>query len=216
MSPSIQLEGRRFKLLIASLIAATTFVGAVASWRAAEASGDARSADRKGVSDQQAAAQEEAFIRSTLRVAEFNYLRRTSLQAAAVEMRNRAAIVDPDDAARLLVIAAAFERAAAEQTVDPDALRPDGSLDLQTKGDIAWAAAAAQQDLDPEPEFAAAAQMRLTSERMVGVTALLVAAALFLTLAQVSRSPRGRRLYFFGGLVTGSTATIGLLVLELG
>jgi hypothetical protein len=216
VSQPSRFAGRRFKLLVTGLIAATTFVGAVASWRATEASGAARAADRKGVADQRLAAQQETFIRSTLRVTEFNYLRRTSLQAAAVQLRDRAAVGDPGDADRLLAVAAAFERAAAEQPIDPDALRIDGSLDLDTKFDIAWSAAALQQDLDPNPEFAAAAEKRLKSERIVGVTALLVAAALFFTLAQVTRADRGRRLYFAGGIATGITATVMLVVLELG
>jgi hypothetical protein len=210
----LDLTGRRFKLLVTALIAATTFLGALGSWRATEAGGEARRAERKGVSDQRAAVLQETVIRAGMAATEWDYMRRTSLLAAASELRVQAeqAAADPDD---LITLAAAYELAAFNQPIDPDALRPDGSLDLQAKFDLEWYAAGLRQDLDPAPEFALADAMRLKSERIVGITALFVAAALFLTLSEVSRNPRGRMLYFFGGLGVAVVAASLLAILEL-
>ena len=209
-----QLSGRRFKLLVTALVAATTFLGALGSWRATEAGGEARRAERKAVSDQRAAVLQETVIRAGLAATEWDYLRRTSLLAAAGELREQAQKT-PENASDLLALAAAYELAVINQPIDPDALLPDGTLDLDAKFDLEWYAAGRRQDLDPGPEFAVADAMRLKSERIVGLTAVFVAAALLLTLSQVSRNDRGRALYFFGGLGIGVLAATLLAVLEL-
>ncbi len=214
MPSSLPLSGRRFKLLLGALIAATTFLGALGSWRATEARGEARSAERKAVSNQRMAVQQETVIRAGLAATELDYMRRTSLLAAAAELRIQAAN-DPVLAADMTAVANAYELAAFNQQVDPDALRPDGTLDLEAKFDLEWYSAGLRQDLDPRPEFAEADAMRLKAERIVGVTALFVAAALLFTLAEISRHERGRRLYFFGGIGVGMAATALLTILEL-
>ena len=209
-----ELAGRRFKLLVTALVAATTFLGALGSWRATEAGGEARRAERKAVSDQRAAVLQETVIRAGLAATEWDYMRRTALLAAVDELRAQAQKT-PENASDLLALAAAYELAVINQPIDPDALLPDGTLDLQAKFDLEWYAAGQRQDLDPGPEFAVADAMRLKSERIVGLTAVFVAAALLLTLSQVSRHERGRALYFFGGLGIGVVAATLLAVLEL-
>jgi len=99
--------------------------------------------------------------------------------------------------------------------VDPDALRPDGTLDLARKFDIEWSLASSQHDIDPEPEFALSDSLKRRSERLVGLTALLIAAALFFTLAQVSRSSRRSSVYLAGGSVVLVAATGLLAAVEL-
>lgn len=217
MPPSLPLSGRRFRLLLAGLLAATTFLGALGSWRATEAGGAARNAERKAVSDQRTAIQQETLIRAALAATEYDYMRKTSLQAAAAALRQESTSVgvSPEMGAAMIALAASYELAAANQPIDPDAVGPDGTLDLESKFDLEWYAAGLRQDLDPTPEFAQADRMRLKSERIVGVTALFVAAALLFTLAEVSRHERGQRFYFFGGIGVGLVALVLLLVLEL-
>lgn len=215
MSPAFPLSGRRFKLLLAGLIAATTFLSALGSWRATEAGGEARNAERKAVSDQRSAVHQETVIRAALAATEYDYMRKTSLQAAAAAMRTQAETASPEVASDLISLAASYELAAANQPIDPDALQPDGTLDLDAKFDLEWYAAGLRQDLDPAPEFAQADRLRLKSERIVGVTALFVAAALLFTLAEVSRHESGRRFYFFGGIGALTVSLALLLILEL-
>ena len=205
---------RRFSLLLTSLIATATFLGALGSWRASEASGAAREAERKAVSDQRTAVQQDTVIRAGIAATEFDYLRRNSLLTAAAAMRAEAATAPPDTAADLIALATAYELAASNQPIDPDALRPDGSLDLEAKYDLEWYAAGLRQDLDPMPEFREAEALRLKAERIVGVTALFVAAALVFTLAEVSRNQLGRSIYLSGGLAIGGAAVILLVLLE--
>ncbi len=49
----------------------------------------------------------------------------------------------------------------------------------------------------------------------MGLTALMIAGALFLTLAQVSRNERAQRLYLAGGGSVLVVATLLLVVVEL-
>ena len=83
--------------------------------------------------------------------------------------------------------------------IDADALRPDGSLDLEAKREVEWGLASDLQDLDPAPEMDRAADLRAKSQRLVGLTAFFIAAALFFTLAEVSRNRRVEVLYWHGG-----------------
>jgi hypothetical protein len=98
--------------------------------------------------------------------------------------------------------------------IDADALRPDGSLDLEAKRAVEWGLASDVQDLDPAPEMARAADLRAKSQRLVGLTAFLIAAALFLTLAEVSRNSRIEILYWNGGVAVLAVAAVLLIVVE--
>jgi len=205
------------RALIAGLIAVTTFLGAIGAWRATEAGGAAAVAEDKALADERAAAQRQAVLRSTLTAIEFDYVRQTTHRALASRLRQEAlsASTSPDDGARLIAEADAHDTAANAIFIDPDALTPEGVLDLEAKFDIDWELVRSQVDLDPSPEFATAEGHRDRQERIVGVTALFVAAALFLTLARVATSSRARNLYFAGGVGVLLTASGALLILEL-
>ena len=68
-------SGRRFKGLTTGLIAATTLLGAIGSWRATEANSAARASERKAVVDQRTAVQQETVIRATLLATQYDYMR---------------------------------------------------------------------------------------------------------------------------------------------
>jgi hypothetical protein len=204
----------RRRVLIPSLIALTSLLGAVGAWRASSASGGAAGAERQAFADTVAAEQQRAAIETVVGSIEFSYARRLALQESAASLRSEAGTAEPEEAARLTALASAQEAAAAAYVIDADALAPDGSLDLEGKREVEWGLATSQQDLDPAPEMALAADLRAKSQRLVGLTAFLIAAALFLTLAEVSRNPRVEILYWHGGVAVLVVSAVLLFIVE--
>jgi len=207
---------RRRRALIPVLIALTSVLGSVAAWRAAAASGAAGASERRAFANTLAAEQEGSRIETELASIEFTHARRTALEAAAGALRERAGSLAADEAAPLEALADAYEAAAGALAgfVDADAVGPDGSLDLEGMRLAQWALAADLQDLDPAEETAEAESLRAKSQRLVGLTALLIAAALFLTLAEVSRRRRVADLYWRGGVVVLAAAVVLLILVE--
>ena len=212
--PSGDRWAARRRVLIPALIALTSVLGAVGAWRASAASGAAAGDERRAFADSVAAEQQRAAIETVVGSIEFSYARRLALQESAAALRAEAEVAGPDEAARLNALAAADAAAAAAYVIDADALRPDGSLDLEAKRAVEWGLASDVQDLDPAPEMARAADLRAKSQRLVGLTAFLIAAALFLTLAEVSRNPRIEALYWHGGVAVLAVAAVLLAVVE--
>ena len=200
------------RVAIASLIALTTMLGAVAAWRASIASAESSDADRKGFADALAAEQARAGIDGSLDDTIFAYLRGRMYQLLAEGLDEQATASDPADEARLRAAADSYQQLSdlSMEFIAADALRPDGSLDLERAYDIEWALATSEQDLDPAPEFEAADEANTRSEQLIGLTGLLIAAAMFFTLAQVSRSKAYVLFLVGGGLVL--IASTGLLV----
>lgn len=213
-APRVDRRPSRRRVLIPVLIALTSVLGAIAAWRASAASGAAAGAERKAFSDSVAAEQMRTIIESGLGRTESSYARHLALLVSAGILRDEAAAAVPDEAARLLALAESQEAAAAAFWVDAGALRADGSLDLEAKRQADWTSASYGQDLDPAPEMARAADLRSKSQRLVGLTAFFIAAALFLTLAEVSRRPRVEILYWYGGVVVLVASTTLLVLVE--
>jgi hypothetical protein len=203
------------KIVIASLIALTSVLGAVGAWRASLASAEASDSDRKGFADALAAEQQRTSIHSSLDAEFTRYLRGQLFTALAEELYEQAEDASPADRARLEVEASNYQSLGdlKLETTNPDALRPDGSLDLDRAFEIEWAQQASQNDLDPEPEFAEADELNERSERLVGITALLIAAALFFTFAQVVAG-RVFVVYLAGGAAVLILSTVLLVALE--
>lgn len=204
----------RRRVLIPALIALTSLLGAVGAWRASTASGGAAGSERQAFADTVAAEQQRAAIETIVGSIEFSYARRLALQQSAASLRAEAGTAEPEEAARLTALAAAQEAAAAAYLIDADALAPDGSLDLEAKRQVEWGLATSQQDLDPAPEMERAADLRAKSQRLVGLTAFLIAAALFLTLAEVSRNPHVELLYWHGGVAVLAVSAVLLVIVE--
>jgi hypothetical protein len=204
------------RIWTASLIAFTSLMGAVAAWGASGASGSAGSADRKGFAITLADTQQRAGILLRTDGVLLDYVRMHAYADQATDLRAQAATASPQDASRLEVLAAADERLeqSIRSTLDPDALRPDGSLDLRRMFQIEYALAASNQDLDPKPDVAVSNRMRSKAEHLVGLTMLFIVAALFLTIAQVSKSSAGR-LYLWGGIGVLACATVLLFAVEV-
>jgi hypothetical protein len=212
-SPAERAAARR-RVLIPVLIALTSVLGAVGTWRTSNASGAAAGAERRAFADTVAAEQQRAAIETVIGSIEFAFARRQALQQSAASLRSDAEASEPDEAARLTALAAAQEAAAAAYVIDADALRPDGTLDLEGKREVDWGLASGLQDLDPGPEMDRAADLRAKSQRLVGLTAFFIAAALFFTLAQVSRNRRVEVLYWNGGLAVLTVSVVLVILVE--
>ena len=212
-SPAERAAARR-RVLIPVLIALTSVLGAIGTWRTSNASGAAAGAERRAFADTVAAEQQRAAIETVVGSIEFGFARRLALQQSAASVRSDAAAAEPEEAARLTTLAAAQEAAAAAYVIDPDALHPDGSLDLEGKREVEWGLASDLQDLDPGPEMDRAVELRAKSQRLVGLTAFFIAAALFFTLAQVSRNRRVEILYWTGGLAVLAVSVVLTIVVE--
>lgn len=206
-------EARR-RALIPVLIALTSVLGAIGAWRASAASGAAAAAERRAFSNTVDAEQMRTIIESGLGRIEFSYARALALYVSAGVLRDEAATAGTGQQ-RLLSLAAAQEAEAGSYWIDAGAVGPDGSLDLEAKREADWTAAAYTQDLDPEPEMARAAALRSTSQRLVGLTAFFIAAALFFTLAEVTRSTRAGALYWLGGASVLVVSTALLVIVEV-
>lgn len=213
-SPAERAAARR-RILIPVLIALTSVLGAIGTWRTSNASGAAAGAERRAFADTVAAEQQRAAIDTVIGSIEFAFARRQALQQSAASLRSDAEAAEADEAARLTALAAAQEAAAAAYVIDADALRPDGSLDLEGKREVEWGLASDLADLDPGPEMDRAADLRAKSQRLVGLTAFFIAAALFFTLAQVSRNRRVEILYWTGGLAVLTVSVVLAMVVEV-
>lgn len=210
-------EATRLRIVIASFIAITSLLAAIGAWRASIASSGSNNADRKGFADAVARARAEAGIRASLAGILVDFNRARAYETQALEFRKQARDEHREDRTRMLALAESNERLAkvARDSIDTDALRPNGSLDLARKFDLELKLQEGLQDLNPGPEFRSSDELSTRAERRVGVTALLVAAALFLTLAQVARR-RVYAVYLATGLGVLSVSTVLLVLLEVG
>jgi hypothetical protein len=208
-------EARR-RALIPALIALTSVLGAVGAWRAAVASGAAGGAERQAFADTVAAELQGAVLETQLASVEFTYARVAALEARAEPLEEAAAAAEGDEAARLEALAGAYRSTAdgLRPFIDADALAADGSLGLEGARRTRLDLAGDFQDLDPGPEEAAIADYRAKAGRLVGLTALLVSAALFFTLAEVSRHRRTGVLFWHGGAAVLLVAVALLIVVE--
>lgn len=206
--------GRR-RVLIPVLIALTSALGSVAAWRASTASGAAGAFERQAFDNTLAAQQESSRIETELASLEFTHARCTALEAAADAWRTQAGGLGDPGEATVAALADAYDAAATSLrlfvTVE---VLPDGSLDLAGARAERWALAGDLQDLDPQEETAAAESLRAKSQRLVGLTALIIAAALFLTLAEVSRRRLVADLYWRGGIVVLAASVVLMIVVE--
>lgn len=206
----------KFRIVVSSLIALTSLLGALAAWRAESAASRGDEAERKGFADNVANEQTKADIRARQRYELFDYERAQSYFAQAKALARQARGSGPD-ASRLLAQAATLRKLGKLVLgyVDPDALRPDRTLDLDRYFAVNYEHRRSGEDLDSSAEFHEADALAKRSERDVGLTALLIAGAFFFTLGNVSRRRSARLLYVGGGLIVLVTGSVLLLLVEV-
>ncbi len=202
--------------IVATLIALTSVLGAFAAWRASVAGSAATGAERKGFADDAAA---KIAHGNTLTSVDRNFryfVRAEAYKSIAETLGEQAGRATGDDKGQLEDDAYAYEQLEdiTRAAVEGDAINPDGTLNLERKFEIEYGLAASQQDLDSSSDYAEADALHRKGERLVGLTALLIAAAFFLTLAEVSKT-RAYRFYFVGGVVVLAASTFLLFRVEL-
>lgn len=204
------------RILIAVLIATTSVLGAVAAWRAAVAGSDATAHERKAFDDEVARERARAAVLNTLDSTYSMYIRSEEEKRRAEVIRTKAKSAQGAEKAQLHTEADAFKNLSEINAagIRIDSLRPDGTLDLERAFEIEWDQAQRVEDIDPEPDFAAADEALDKSEGLIGLTALMIAAAFFLTLAEISKTV-AHRFYFVGGTGVLVIASVLLVVVEL-
>jgi hypothetical protein len=183
--PDIPLEeeGDTFQTVMAILIAIVTLVGGVMAWRATVAGGNAGDADFAGL-HATLNAEETLTLNNSESYRHYRaytyYTRNDELQdlieydlkfseAADVE-RQRAEAAGVAATSRLFFPARYLNR--------------DGSYATQRELGEAWAEAGQALDLDPEPHFAEADQLRTKTNWLVAIFMALSLSLLFYTLAE--------------------------------
>jgi hypothetical protein len=207
------------KTVIAALIALTSLLGAVGAWRASEASDNAASAERKGFAELVASRREQARIRARLDATLFDYMRAKAYGEQARLLRRQAIGASREDAARLRSEATALAEVSRTigTYVDPDAVDDEDELVLSQKFLLDYEHAKTLADLDPKLEFDEADEASEKSEWLVLTTTGMIAAAFFLTLAQVARTRdrRARAIFLGAGIAVMLAAAAALAIFEL-
>jgi hypothetical protein len=196
--------GDRLQTLVAILIALVALVGAIVAWRASVAADEAGGADFAGLNATLNAEQTRTLDHTNLYTnyrTYTTYLRYTELgNLLAGEMETA-----PEEEALILdqQRAEAYDSATAVQSFFPNRyLNPDGSYNLQRELGESWAEAGQEKDLNPEPHFQTADQMRAKSNRLIGVLIVLGVSLVFYTLADaLNPALKGTRY----SLITGGT-----------
>ena len=208
-----ELRGR-FKIVLSVLIALTSLLGAVAAWQA-EAASSKRDADNgSGFAKSVAKDQTQANLRARVASQLFDYEQGRDDLAQANALRLQARHGAKADR-RYLRTQAAFEADLGKRilaTLDPDAFGANHAFNPEREFAIDFTAAKNNSDFDSTVEFVQAGHQATKASRLVGLTVLLIGAAFFFTLAQVSSRNGSARLYAGGGVLVLVTAGVLLLL----
>jgi len=209
-------QQERFKIVVAILLASVTVVGAIVAWRAAIAADLANNADARGL----AATLNAEETRALNHVNTYEHYRAYTTYLRHNELGNRIAedlSTAAEDEARALERQKtdAWDLAVEIQGgfFPPRYLDPDGSYDTQREIDEAWADAAQQKDLNPEPHFADADRLRGKSTTMVILLVPLTVALLGFTLAE-SMKHAFKYVLAAGGSLILAGSLVALLLIE--
>ena len=200
----------RMKIVLATLIAGSTILGALFTWRASVASGGASSADEAGLN----AFTNSLEVKNLTQASAYQHLQgyirylservlseRLSTEASRVFdefIQNNGEFADPEAEAQVQLLqeqlsARAHEtqdRAAMSQYfLNTDYLQQDGAYDSVREAGEAEAEASRYRDVDPAPHFARADRLRVKTENLI-ITLLVFAVAVFcFVVAQALKRP---------------------------
>ena len=179
-------RSQRLETAVAILIAVVTVVGALVAWRSSVADDGAGDADFAGLRASVRA--EETRALNYVNAYE-NYGSYTSYQRYN-EMGN---LLEADQGAAPADEVANLERQRADnhdlsisnQRLFPNKfLNRDGSYNVKRQIGEMWADAAKENDLNPDPQFAEADQLRTKANWLLGAVAILAIALVFYTLVE--------------------------------
>ena len=206
----------RLETFVALLIALVTVIGAVVAWRASVADDGAGDADFAGLKASLNA--EETRALNAVNAYEHygaytTYWRYNALGnalAAEVEFAS-------DEAIQILdrQRAEAYDLADANQDLFPNRfLNRDGTYSVARETGEAWADAAREKDLYPDPQYAEADKLRTKSNQLLGTITLMGLALVAFTLVETVEGKL--KLGFVAlGIVLAAAGTIAAVALEL-
>ncbi len=166
-------QGRNLDTAVAVLIAVTTLIGAFFAWRSSAAGDGAGDADYAGL--RAVVNVEETRARSTVNAYESfraytSFARHEALARLMEEDRS-------GDAAELRVLAKA-----SRGLFNPKFVKRDGTFAAERELGSAWADAAREMDLNPDPQFAEADRLRRKSLGLLAALTVASIALVFFTL----------------------------------
>lgn len=209
----------RLQTVVAILIALVALIGAIVAWRASVAADEAGGSDFAGLNATLNAEQTRTLDSTNLYTnyrTYTTYLRYTELgNLLAGEMETA-----PEEEALILdqQRAEAYDSATAVQSFFPNRyLNRDGSYNLQRELGESWAEASQEKDLNPEPHFQTADQMRTKSNQLIGILIILGISLVFYTVADTLHLSLKTARY---SLITGGTlfmliSVIATIMVEL-
>ena len=196
----------RLETYVAIVIALITVAGALVAWRASVAADSAGDADNGG-------------LRAMLNVEEtrasntVNAYEAYGAYVSYQRYQRLGDLLEADPAAADLEAerAAARDLALANQGLFPNKfLNRNGTYDLSRQLGEMWADASRVKDLNPEPQFQAADQLRARSNWLLADVGFLALGLVFLTLVEAAA---GRLQYLLAGL--GTAVLVAGLALAL-
>jgi hypothetical protein len=214
-------SGRRFRNVVAILIALSTLTGALVAWRISIASGKAGSADGTGLSILMDRAETQTDVRFGLyqNLDAFTAYH-WRLVLSGLIAADETGAYDPALAAGLQKDRLAYANLAsiALQSVNPDYLRRaeapiKETFDTDRFLDAGLAEAASRKDLDETPHFQKADQERRKARLLTLATIILSSSVFFYTGASISKSSP-KYLLAAMGLTLFSMATLAAVLAE--
>jgi hypothetical protein len=206
----------RLETFVAILIAIVTVIGAVVAWRASVADDGAGDADFAGLKASLNA--EETRALNAVNAYEHygaytTYWRYNALGNALADEVEFAS----DEAIEALdrQRAEAYDLADANQDLFPNRfLNRDGTYSVARETGEAWADAAREKDLYPDPQYAEADRLRAKSNQLLGTITLMGLALVAFTLVETVEGKL--RLAFVAlGLILAAAGTVAAVALEL-
>ncbi len=217
MSETSQADGNdRFPTLVAIMIALVALIGAVVAWRASvaeDASGDADYAGLRAAIN----VEETRALNAATAYAQYGayvtYLRNSTLGDLLAEDMAQAT----EDEALVLNSqrAEAHDMAiASERLFQQRFLNRDGSYSVERQLGEMWADASKERDLNPEPQFVEADQLRTKSNSLLIAVGVLALGLVFYTLIE-SVEGRAQWVLFAVGTLLAVAGTMAAIMLEL-
>jgi hypothetical protein len=206
----------RLETVVALLIAVVTVIGAVVAWRASVADDGAGDADFAGLRASLNAEETRALNAVDAYEHYGAYTNYWRYRALGDELADALATA-PDDQLETLdrQRAEAYDLADANQDLFPNRfLNRDGTYSVAREEGEAWADAAREQDLNPDPQYAEADRLRAKSNQLLGTLTLLGLALVVFTLVESVEGRLKLALVALGTLLAVAGVVVAV-VLEL-
>jgi hypothetical protein len=209
-------QSSRFETIIAILIAIVTVTGAIVAWRASVAADGAGDADYAGLRALVSAERTRAlnYVNAYEDYTAFTGYKRYQDLADQIEKDlERLPTDDPQKAALETELSNVSDLARASRTlIEGRFVNRTGQYDLQRQLGEMWATEAKQKDLDPDPQFAEAEQLRSKTNWLLASVMVLGVGLVFYTLVESAASRLKYALAALGTLFLVLGAVMAVLI----